>query len=127
MTVRRMVLKGPNHRIYNMHLTVRRYKKHQDRVSLYTFKDAEGAERAYILVEDLEDKDLKVETLDAKGAADSITHKLGLGGFTPDGPEEVVDQWSVSSTADLGESPNGPAVDPFDMDGGSDYRTFDPD
>ena len=110
-----------------MHLTVRRYKKDADRVSLYTFKDVDGAERAYILVEDLKGKDLNVETLDAKGAAKAVTHKLGLGGFMPDGPEEVVDQWSVSSTAELGDAPSGRSVDPFEHDGATDFRTFEPD
>lgn len=114
MTAIKMVQKDPNHRTYNMHLTVRRYKKDTNRVSLYTFKDVSGIERAYILVEDLDGKELNVETLNAKQAADAITHKLGLGGFMPDGPEEIVDQWSISSTSELGEAPTGPTIDPFE-------------
>jgi len=98
-----------------MQLLVRRYKKHQDRVSLYTFVDADGTERAYILVEDFEGKALNVETVDAKGAADSITHKLGLGGFTPDGQEEVLDMWKPSSTKELGAAPTAIDAGPISL------------
>jgi hypothetical protein len=106
-----------------MHLLVRRYKRDKDKAALYIFVNADGVELQYIYAEKEHGKPEVTSSMDARQAADKLTHKLGLGGYMPDGGEEVLDLWGPSSTEELGDAPAGAAVDPFESSVGSDFRT----
>lgn len=96
-----------------MNVLVRRYKRGNDKAALYIFANSQGEEVAYVYAEYIDGED-KIETMDSKLAANQLTHNLGINGFMPDGPQEVLDLWNLSASEELGDAPTGPAIDPFE-------------
>ena len=89
-----------------MNVLVRRYKRDNDKAALYIFANSEGVEMAYVYCERVGGVD-RIESMDSTHAANQLTHNLGLGGFMPDGKEELLEMWALASSEELGEAPTG--------------------